>query len=475
MIIFFNISLVDGPLNSYILFSQIITHVGPYAGGLTHVKELQNYHTTFSKVYYFLYGPWNSNYFEVLISNFCAYKFDSTIKVLMLEYIPAIYPVVLFILFYTLIPYIINCFVISRFELIRRCLLKLERMFIIFRRSWSIRNSVIHGLTTFLVLSYGKVTTVTGLLLASTTLYGRLSGEASVYTVARLDGTMKYLEGDHLPYASVAFIFLFSVVLLPPLLLLSYPLLPNLINKLNYQEKWFFKKFIITPLDKCVPFFDAFQSCFKTKYRFFAGLYFLYRALAVAMITLKWQLETRLIYQQAFFLLIIFIHCICQPYKKRIYNILDGFIFVILAIINSLTLYIFFNNEAYQTTPEASFWIQAILINVPFAYFLIFFSHHVIKWCMPHFSKVKQVIFNCFSKYKVVSFAADNNRDEMPARLLDSSSSSASNSSDSSSGEELDDPENVEMILPVKWDDQSSGSSGNRSPGYDNKRNRFTT
>ena len=435
------------------------------------------YQTIFSKLYYFLYGPWNSNYFEVLMPNFCAYKYDSTIKVLMLEYIPALYPMVLFIIFYSLIPYIANCLVFSRFELLQKCSLKVEQMFIIFRRSWSVRNSVIHGITTFLVLSYGKVTAVTALLLASTTLYGR--SEGSVRTVVRMDGTMKYFKGDHLPYASVAFILLFSVVVLPPLLLLSYPLLPNLINKLNYQDKWFFKRLIIAPLDKCVPFFDAFQSCFKNKYRFFAGLYFLYRAMAVAVLTLKWKLATRLIYQQAFFLLIVFIHCVCQPYKKRRYNILDGCIFILLAVINSLTLYNFINNEAYQITPQVSFWIQLILIYIPFVYFLVFFSHHAFKWCLLHLSKVKQMVFQCLSKYKITSTPNDDDDDDdvIPARLLDSSSGSSSESS----SEEEDDSENVqnvEMILPVAWDDQPSGSSCNQSPkliGCYNKQNRFTT
>ena len=478
LIIFFNISLVDGPLNSYILFSQIINYVGPYANGFIHLKELQKYQTIFSKIYYFLYGPWNSNYFEVLMPNFCAYKYDSTIKVLMLEYIPALYPVVLFILFYSLIPYIANCLVLSRFEMLRRCSLQVERLFIVFRRSWSVRNSVIHGLTTFLVLSYGKVTTVTALLLASTTLYGRLdSDESSVRTVVRMDGTMNYLKEDHLPYASVAFILLFSVILLPPLLLLSYPLLPNLINKLNYQDKWFFKKLIIAPLDKCVPFFDAFQSCFKNKYRFFAGLYFLYRAMAVALITLRWQLATRLIYQQAFFLLIVFIHCVCQPYKKRKYNILDGCIFVLLAVINSLSLYNFINNEAYQTTPPVSFWMQLIFIYIPFVYFLVFFLHHTFKWCLPHLSKVKQMASQCLSKYKIISPTPnDDDDDAMPARLLDNSSSSSSSESDPEEEDDFENVQNVEMLLPVAWDDQ--GSSGNQSPklfgGY-NRQDRFTT
>ena len=315
LIVFFNINLVDGPLNSYILFTQIIDSVGPVSNAVIHLKKKDIKATKlFAKMYYFLYGPWNSNYFEMLVSDFCAYKFHSTIKVLMFEYIPALYPLVLFIVFYSIIPCITNCLIISRADMPRRCLLRAKRIFIIFRRTWSIKSSIIHGLTTFLVLSYAKVTTVTGLLLSSTALYGHQQKEGIVKTVVRLDGTMDFLGQEHLPFACVAFILSFTVILLPPLLLLSYPLLPVIINKLHLQDKWFFKTLIIRPLDKCVPFFDAFQSCFKNKYRCFAGLYFLYRVITAAILTFQWKMTTRLIYQQGFFLIITLIHCVCQPY-----------------------------------------------------------------------------------------------------------------------------------------------------------------
>ena len=482
LIVFFNVSLVDGPLNSFILFTQIINSVGPFPNELDiHLNELNKAKTTklLSNIYYFLYGPWNSNYFEMLVPDFCAYKFDSTIKVLMFEYIPALYPLVLFILFYSIIPCITNCLINSERDMPRRCLLKVERMFIIFRRTWSIKNSIIHGLTTFLVLSYAKVTTVTGLLLASTTLYGHLDTEGAVKPVVRLDGTMDHYGREHLPYACVAFILLFTIIVLPPLLLLSYPLLPNLINELNLQDKGIFRILIIKPLDKCVPFFDAFQSCFKNKYRFFAGLYFLYRAMAVALITYQWQITTRLIYQQGFFLLIVLIHCVCQPYKLRKYNILDGCIFVILAAINSLSLYNVFNDEIYLSASQASFWIQLILIYTPFVYFIVFLFYYASNRCAPCINKVKQMFCYCLSKCGIKTLAPTNN-DEMPARLLDTSNSSSSSGESSSSSEEEDNPEdeqNVEMRLPVENNDQSC-SSVNHSPhllGFQNRRNRFTT
>ena len=479
LIIFFNVSLVDGPLNSFILFTQIIDSVGPLHDGIAYLNEAHENKETklisFSKIYYFLYGPWNANYFEILLTEFYAFKFDSTIKVLMLEYIPALYPLVLFVLFYSIIPCITNCLINSERDMPRRCLLKVERMFIIFRRTWSIRSSIIHGLTTFLVLSYAKVITVTGLLLSSTTLYGCLNTEGAVKIVVRLDGTMEYFGKEHFPYACVALILFFTIVVLPPLLLLSYPLLPKLISELNLHDKWLLKILIMKPLNKCIPFFDAFQSCFKNRYRYFAGLYFLYRVIAVALITFQWQMTTRLICQQGFFLLIILIHCVCQPYKLRKYNILDGCIFVILAAINSLSLYNVFSAEKHYTEPhdQLPFWIQLSLIYVPFMYFIVLLFYYIRKRCALCINKVKQMFCYCLSKCGIKT-ATPINTDETPARLLDSSSSSSSNSS---SSEEEDNPDNEQDVLPVEYTNQSNASviQSPHQLSSQNRLNRFTT
>ena len=237
---------------------------------------------------------------------------------------------------------------------------------------------------------------------------------------------MDHFGEEHWPYAYMAFILFFNVVVLPPLLLLSYPLFPTLINELNLEEKWIFKTLIIKPLDKCVPFFDAFQSCFKNKYRCFAGLYFLYRAMVVVLITFQLRLTTRLIYQQGFFLIIILVHCICQPYKARKYNILDSSIFIILAAINSLTLYNAFNAEIYLSTARASYWIQVILIYTPFVYFTLLFFYYASNRLAPCISRVKQMLSYCFSKCGIRTYNTPTHNDDMPARLLDSNSSNES-------------------------------------------------
>ena len=87
-----------------------------------------------------------------------------------------------------------------------------------------------------------------------------------------------------------------------------------------------------------------------------------------------------------------------------------------------------------------------------------------------------QMMSQCLSKYKIISPTPnDDDDDAMPAHLLDNSSSSSSES-DPEEEDDSENVQNVEMLLPVAWDDQ--GSSGNQSPklfsGY-NRQDRFTT
>jgi len=57
-------------------------------------------------------------------------------------------------------------------------------------------------------------------------------------TAVWYDGTMSYFGPKHLPYAIVALLMFITFVLVPPLLLLSYPLLPVLMARLSLQDYW---------------------------------------------------------------------------------------------------------------------------------------------------------------------------------------------------------------------------------------------
>ena len=267
----------------------------------------------------------------------CVFKSNNAIPVIASEYITAFYVLFLCIIFFIAIPWICQCCSDSN-GCMQNCTMKTERMCIRVRYRWSVKNSIIHSLTAFIVLSYAKITAVTFQLLTPVIMHGP-GGQDSPYTktVVWYDGTMSYFGHEHFPYAIVALFMFITFVLIPPLLLLSYPLLPVLMTRLGVQDYWIVKKLIVNSLSKCVPIFDAFQSCYKDEYRFFAGLLFVYRAVAPAIFAVTIATNNGGVWIQLFILLMLLLHCTCQPYKRKWHNILDGFTFAIVASITVIS------------------------------------------------------------------------------------------------------------------------------------------
>ena len=473
-IIFFDISLVDGPLNSFILFSQIFVTLPLYdeIGLATEGRQIAS---NLTKIADFMYNLWYLRYFEYSLDKFCTFKFDSTLPVLVEEYIPAFYVLFLCVIFFIVIPLVYNCFARCRVQAIQRCALRLERMCIRFRYHWSVRNSVIHSLTTFLVLSYARITLVTFKLLTPTTLYGPGGQDSSQQkTVVWFDGTKSYFGSEHLPYALGALLVLVTFVIIPPLLLLSYPLLPVLLTRLGVEEYWIVKKLIINPLSKCVPIFDAFQSCYKDEYRFFAGLLFIYRVLALAVLAFTPTTVLNLAWIQGFLLITLLLHCTFQPYKKRWHNFIEGMIFIILSSINIITFYRLFQAQTTNTKTNISFWMQIILIYCPLVYFVVYTSAKVFVWLRPRIVMIKDKLRgnNNINPMDVANLFNSRefpgrmeNEDENYATSSESTDESVVADDDNQQQQQQDDNNNddndddVEMIYPVDWNDADDNRS----------------
>lgn len=113
-------------------------------------------------------------------------------------------------------------------------------------------------------LSYAKIISLTWYLLSYGVLYGPGPGGENSdvkVSVSWVDGTKPYLSSTHGRCAIVASLFLFVLLyILAPILLLMYPYLSKLINRLNWEEKWIVGKLLFTPLHCAVPFFDAIQG-----------------------------------------------------------------------------------------------------------------------------------------------------------------------------------------------------------------------
>ena len=314
------------------------------------------------------------------------------------------------------------------------------------------------------MLSYARITLATFKILAPVPLYGP-GVQDSHYkkTVVWYDGTMSYFGHEHFPYIMVALFMFIIFVVIPPLLLLSYPLLPVLLTRLGLQDYWIVKKLIINPLSKCVPIFDAFQSCYKDEYRFFAGLLFLYRAAALAIYASTPTTALGYIWIQLFFLLVLFVHCVCQPYKKKWHNFIEAFTFTILASISVISSYRLFQAETFQTQTDVYFWIQLILLCCPLAYFIAFITYKIAKLLHPR--------VNCLCSKSCCNIWRSNNllnSHEFPARSEDDSDNYSTTSESTSESivsddeqqrqqqqedDKQDDNDDVEMIHPVEWND----------------------
>lgn len=187
-----------------------------------------------------------------------------------------------------------------------------------------------------------------------------------------LNGNIFYFGKEHLHYALPALFCLLTIGLLPPALLLAYPLLNKVLAIFKCEnikvvncitQKLSFNRF--------KPVFDSIQGCFKDNFRFFAGLYFLYRWIVLII-----YMNTRAIGFSAYyaavggvFLVILTVHTLCQPYIKRVHNIIDTLLFANLVLINSISFFNYYRSRSQRNIKDGGTvlpaTVQLVLIYLP--------------------------------------------------------------------------------------------------------------
>ena len=118
-------------------------------------------------------------------------------------------------------------------------------------------NSVVHGISTFLILSYTHYTITTFQILSRLPIYEK-GGKVHHYAV-RVQGDVAYMKSDHIPYAIPAIFVLIGLSIPPPLLLISYPLLWKIKAKFRRYRKTE-NDITIWPIRKLLPLIDSFQE-----------------------------------------------------------------------------------------------------------------------------------------------------------------------------------------------------------------------
>ena len=394
IIIMFNITFTSGKVNGFIFFVQVVVtfHVSaddfiPLPSGVL----------ILNRILHFIFLTFNLNPFTLDEMSFCLFESATAPDVIVFSYITLVYSLVLVIGVILLMNKLNMRYYCKP---LRKCI----------GPQWqTLQGSVIHGLSAFLVLCYAKCTQASIFLLTYAGIH--VKGGETGKLVLFYNGEITWFSVQHLPYAIPAIIMALVFVISPPLILLIYPVHYRILSALKISESKCVN-IILHPLDKLKPLLDSFQGSFKDEYRFFSGLYFVYRFSILAGVYLSPFQDTYFVIL-ALLLFMILLHALCQPYKERLHNVIDTLLFVNLAVINGITMYNLSNVESniksYTTTATLGY-IQTFLIALPLLVVVLCLMKKI-------FCHLK---FLCAKKTKKMeeSITIVEDDEELPARML---------------------------------------------------------
>ncbi len=384
LIMVLNINLTSGDANSFILFAQVLSFFQVNVFGTFSLPPGVDFLT---QVYHFLFGLVNLSFFEFDSLSFCLWKGATVLDIMVFKYVTTAFS--LFLLF--LLVLLFNFFTCDR------CC-KLSRK----------DSYIIHGVSAFLVISYAQCAKISFEILTQFDLMGE--GPSPKKSVVFLSGNIEFFSSEHLPYAIPAILVLLFFCALPPLVLIAYPAS----NKIPWRENWprlpfrWFRRHVFD-LNTLKPLLDSFQGCFKDDYRFFAGLYFLYRIAIAAEFAFTTSPIEFYVCLEVIIIIMLAFHAIAHPYKKQQHNVVDTLMFADLAIVNAISLYTYFwadyqSNSTSEITTAAT--IQLILIYLP-----IFYIAGVIVMTITPRHLVSRIVNKCKGNYQHLQ----HNEDNLPA------------------------------------------------------------
>ena len=361
VVMVFNINFTDGVISGCVFFFQVSTTMAIRAVWFPHYADngLLGY-KFFSRIF-------NLDFFAIDEFSFCLWETASALDLIAFKYITILYAS-------TLVVAIITAFKYCHSKRLNEILIKMKG-----ESATSTKATIIHGVSGFLVICYSECIRISLLLLTPVKLHA--VKDMSYHLVSFYDGEVKFFQGKHLLYAILALLVILIVGVLPPLILISYPLCYKVLALLRIGETKFTKLLCkCIPLEKLKPFFDSFQSSYKDEYRFFSGLHFFYRLIALISYA-NANSDVYYCILQVEFAVILTAHCVCQPYKKRLYNILDALLFMILSTVNALSLFNYhlarISNQQYIINKTTT--IQVVLLYVPIAYVVVITALKIFK------------------------------------------------------------------------------------------------
>ena len=381
-VLLFRISATSPSLSGFILFNQILT-CAPNMRTLMISLENRDKFTPVQKlitqVFVSLSGVWNLDFFRLVYPPFCLQPNTSNIQVLAMDYLSAVYPLVLISLAYALVMlYDRNV------RLVVWLFKHVVPLFIRFRRQWNIKHSLVDAFATFLLLSYVKILSVSVDILLPTVFYGHTPSPQPLFSPF-IQGDVPYFGRQHVPFSCLALFFLLTFTLLPMSLLFLYPCscFQVCLNRTSLS------------CHSLHIFMDTFQGHYKNgiegtrDLRFFSGVFLLIRGLVYASTALAYQTSSYG-YTTVFLIGFTTIFALARPFKKFKYNFSDVF-FLTITMMLFVTLFPF-------TFSQTSITEKTLM---PASYLLILGTMIYIFTLFLLWIKTNSRLLRCWYNYKV--------------------------------------------------------------------------
>ena len=393
IVLVFNISFTSGTISGFILFSQLLVTLDINASGIIKFSySVKHRLNEWAHGYQMLYGFFNLDFFNSESLSFCIMTNASALDMIAFKYVTILYTLLL---------------ILSVIWIMNKCG---GRFCGKFCRITTVRSSVMHGISSFLVMCYTQCVQVSMNLLNPVHFNVELDSGFNPPARVWFNGNIVFFSKEHLQYALPALFCLLTIGILPPALLLCLPLLNKVPAFFGCDDIkincLFCHKLSVRYLK---PLLDSFQSCFKDNMRFFAGLYFLYRWIILLAYAATQSYSIYYITIIGGLLGILVVHTVFQPYVKRAHNIIDTLLLADLIIISCLSFYNYHRNHYLRgvkhstTTPAAI--LQLVLIYLP----LIVLGVYILMIVCKMVKKRKMIAF--FASDKLVPKRANKLRE----------------------------------------------------------------
>ena len=213
LVVVFKVSATSPQLTSYVLLSQYLSEPINARAVLRATQEFPKI-DLIARILSSLYGIWNLDFFRGLYPPICLDV--PALLVLALDYAGAFYSLFLIVLTYSLIKLHSN-----NVRVIVCLWASIKYVPTLYKKQWSTRLPMANVFSTFFLLSYVKLLSVSFTLLVPTTLYD-IQGN-SVGTVLYYESSIQYFGKEHTPYGIFAIAVLVILIIIPTLFLTLYP------------------------------------------------------------------------------------------------------------------------------------------------------------------------------------------------------------------------------------------------------------